>query len=69
MICYSATLKEKLQEHFEQHMKSDKVPLLKDFGTYQKSLPTREFRSGKLRLYEYPFMVKKEDLQLMVEYA
>ena len=63
----SSRIIDKLVPHFVSKMKSPKVPLLRDFKTYAASLPVREFGSEQrhLRLYDYPFIVRDADLDLM----
>ena len=44
------------------------MPLLKDYDTYQASLPVRELRNGSLlTLYQLPFYARITDLNSFAE--
>ena len=52
-----------VKDCFEENMQMDGVPLLKDYDTYQPSLPVRELRNGSLlTLYHLPFYARITDL-------
>ena len=52
-----------MKDCFEENMQTDGVPLLKDYDTYQPSLPVRELRNGSLlTLYHLPFYARITDL-------
>jgi hypothetical protein len=52
-----------LKDYFEENMQADGVPLLKDYDTYQVSLPVRELGiDPPLKLYQLPFYVRECDL-------
>ncbi|CAK9116808.1 unnamed protein product [Durusdinium trenchii] len=53
----------KLKDCFEENMQVNSVPLLKNYDTYQTSLPVRELGiSQPLKLYQLHFYVRKSDL-------
>ena len=50
----------KLKDCSEENMHADGVPLLKDYDTYQASLPVRELGiDPPLKLYQLPFYVRE----------
>ena len=61
--CRRGGINGKLKDCFEENMQTDAVPLLKDYDTYQASLPVRELRNGSLlTLYHLPFYARITDL-------
>ena len=61
--CQPGGINGKLKDCFEENMQTHGVPLLKDYDTYQASLPVRELRiSEPLKLYQLKFYVKESDL-------
>jgi len=66
--CQGSGINEKLEDCFEGSMQVDGVPLLKDYDTYQASLPVRELRNGSLlTLYQLPFYARITDLTSFAE--
>ena len=63
--CQRGGINEKLKDCFEANMQVDGVPLLKNYDTYEASLPVRELGiSQPLKLYELQFYVRKSDLDV-----
>ena len=61
--CQPGGINGKLKDCFEKNMQTHGVPLLKDYDTYQASLPVRELRNGSLlTLYHLPFYARITDL-------
>ena len=61
--CERGGINGKLKDCFEENMQVDGVPLLKNYDTYQASLPVRERGiSQPLKLYKLQFYVRKSDL-------
>ena len=61
--CRRGGINGKLKDCFEENMQTDAVQLLKDYDTYQASLPVRELRNGSLlTLYHLPFYARITDL-------
>eukprot|EP00435_Cladocopium_sp_Y103_P024639 s502_g6.t1 len=57
--CQRGGINGKLKDCFEENMQTDGVPLLKDYDTYQASLPVRKLRNGSLlTLYHLRFAVR-----------
>ncbi len=56
----------KLERRFNDKMRNDSVPLLKDYTTYCAHLPRRKLDGGPvLRLYEHEYLVRSGDLKRM----
>ena len=63
--CRRGGINGKLKDCFEENMQTHGVPLLKDYDTYQASLPVRELGiSEPLKLYQLKFYVKESDLDV-----
>ena len=61
--CQLGGINAKLQTCFQVNMQSDAVPLLKDYETYEASLPVRELAIlPPVKLYQLPFYVRECDL-------
>ena len=66
--CQGGGINGKLKDCFEENMQVDGVPLLKDYDTYQASLPVRGLRNGSLlTLYQLPFYARITDLNSFAE--
>ena len=60
--CQRGGINGKLTDCFEANMQVDGVPLLKNYGIYQASLPERERGiSQPLKLYKLQFYVRQQD--------
>eukprot|EP00930_Biecheleria_cincta_P017242 TRINITY_DN13764_c0_g2_i2.p1 TRINITY_DN13764_c0_g2~~TRINITY_DN13764_c0_g2_i2.p1 ORF type:complete len:653 (-),score=131.93 TRINITY_DN13764_c0_g2_i2:102-2060(-) len=63
--CQHGGINGKLKDCFEENMQTDGVPLLKDYDTYQASLPVRERGiSQPLKLHQLQFFVRDRDLDV-----
>lgn len=57
----------KLEKYFDSKMKNPNIPLLKDFQSYERSLPVRETKKENLRLCKLPFFAADGELNNMAE--
>ena len=63
--CQRGGINGKLKDCFEENMQTDGVPLLKDYDTYQASLPVTELGiSQPLKLHQLQFFVREPDLDV-----